>query len=134
MRVMNYGILSAVLIATLATSVLAEAREWKRQGTATTPRGTYSSQGSGSCANGACAWGGATTGPNGRTTSHTGSAVRTDDGASATRQYTGPNGGTTTTTKSVTQTESGYDWSKQTTGPNGNAVSRSGSITVTPSN
>jgi len=48
---MRYAIFPVlVIVASFAASVAVEAREWKRQGSVTTQKGTYTTQGSGACA------------------------------------------------------------------------------------
>lgn len=102
---MRYAIFPALVLAsTFALSVATEAKEWKRQSTVTTPRGTYSSQAQGSCADGACTRAGSTTGPNGKTVTSSGAVNKTDTGAAYTREVTGPNGGTVTRSGTITRT------------------------------
>jgi len=104
---MRYAIFPALIIAaTFAVSVASEAKEWKRQGSVTTQKGTYTTQGSGSCAGGTCARSGATTGPNGKSVTTIGCVTKTDTGAAGTRTVTGPNGGTVTRSGTVTVTPS----------------------------
>jgi hypothetical protein len=55
---------------------------------------SFSHESAGGCANGKCAWGGTTTGPNGNTVSHGGTATETGYGtAHVNSSATGPNGG-----------------------------------------
>ncbi len=100
---MRYAIFPVlVIVGTFAASVATEAKEWKRQGSVHTPKGTYTTQGSGSCAGGVCARSGSTTGPNGKSVSTSGNVARTDNGVTGTRTVTGPNGGSVTRSGTVT--------------------------------
>ncbi|WP_374444076.1 hypothetical protein [Stella sp.] len=78
-----------------------DAAAWQRSKSVTTWRGTYSAQGSGSCAYGACQRSYTATGPYGRSVSRHGSISRDADSV---------------------------DYSRTTTGPYGRSVTRSGSI------
>jgi hypothetical protein len=104
---MRYAIFPVlVIVASFAASVAVEAKEWKRQGSVTTQKGTYTTQGSGACAGQACSRSGSTTGPNGKSVTTSGSVARTDTGVTGTRTVTGPNGGTVTRGGTVTVTPS----------------------------
>ena len=101
---MKYILAAGAALMALACAYAAEARDWSHSGTVTTPRGTYTSQGAGSCANGMCERSGSTTGPNGKSVSSSGSITRTDNGYTYAREVTGPNGGTVSKSGSVTVT------------------------------
>jgi hypothetical protein len=79
------------------------ALDWNKQSTVTTSRGTYTHQSQGSCSSGSCSHSGVTTGPNGGTSSNTGTVTKTGPGS--------------------------FDYSNTHTGPKGNTVTRSGSVT-----
>lgn len=131
---MRYAIFPVLVIAaSFAASVAVEAKEWKRQGSVTTQKGTYSTQGSGACVGQACNRSGSTTGPNGKSVTTSGSVAKTDTGATGQRSIAGPNGKSANSATTVTRTDTGATVTKQVTGPNGGTATRNGTITVTPS-
>jgi len=95
----------AAIAAAILVGGTTDAFARSHQGTVTTPRGTYTTQGSSSCAAGTCSHSGSVTGPNGKSLSRSGSITKTAPGEySGTRTVTGPNGGSRTTTGSTTFT------------------------------
>lgn len=100
---MRHALFLPVLAAAAALAAdVADAREWRRQGTVITPRGAYTFQGAGSCADRACSRSAAATGPAGRSVTVSGSIARTDTGLTGSRTVTGPNGGTITRSGTIT--------------------------------
>jgi hypothetical protein len=97
--------ITAALAAVMFVGATSDASAWTRNSTTTTHRGTYTSQGSGSCANYSCSRSGTTTGPNGKQLTTSGSITKTAPGQ--------------------------YDYSRSATGPNGGTASSQGTITVT---
>jgi hypothetical protein len=103
---MSISFTSAALAGLLLAATAADASAWTRQGTVTTPRGTYTVNGSGGCAGGVCSFN---------------------------RTVRGPHGGTVTRSGTVVQTGPGqYSYQGSVTGPYGGTVSRSGTVVVTP--
>lgn len=100
---MTRPLLVLALTGIVSLATVSQAAAWTRTGTTTTPRGTYSSSGSGGCSGGTCSRSGTTTGPYGGSVSRSGSVTQTAPGS--------------------------YNYSRTTTGPYGNSVSRSGSVT-----
>lgn len=100
-------LVAAGLLAALAASIPAEARERVSSGTVTGPRGGVSSYG--------------------------GTATRTPgQGSSINRSATGPNGQTATRSRGVTNNGDGtFSTGATTTGPRGQSVNRSGTTSVT---
>jgi hypothetical protein len=94
---------TALLGALLSLTVMSPAHAWTRDSSVTTPRGTYNSQGSGSCNGGNCAWSGGGTGPAGKTWSHQGSASCAGGSCTTTGSGTGPRGGTYSRTGTFTR-------------------------------
>ncbi|WP_439817608.1 hypothetical protein [Zavarzinia sp. CC-PAN008] len=91
------------LAAALAVTLQAgPAAAWERNSTTTTPRGTWSSHGGGSCAHGTCSRHRSVTGPQGYSASRSGSVTRVAPGS--------------------------YAYSRTTTGPRGHSVTRSGTV------
>lgn len=126
-------LVTTAIIGIIVAGMAGDASAWSRKGTVTTNRGTFTSQGSGSCANGACSRSGSTTGPNGRTVTSQSSGSCANGSCSSSGTITGPNGKTVDTSGSVTKTGQGtYDYSHSATGPNGGSVTKSGTVTVTP--
>jgi hypothetical protein len=121
----------AILLSFAATGA-AEARGWNHQGTITTPRGTTTTQSSGSCAGGTCTRQGSATGPAGRSVSHQGTTQCAGGKCSSTGTFTGPNGGVATRQGSAQCAGGTCSSSGAITGPNGRSASRSGASTVTP--
>jgi hypothetical protein len=99
-----FALSAMAFLLTLAAGGAAEAREWSRHGTITTPRGTTTTQGSGSCANHACSWQHSATGPKGRTVSEHGSGSCANGSCNWSSTVTGPNGGGYTRTGTFTTT------------------------------
>ncbi len=126
-------LVTTAIIGIVVAGMASDASAWTRKGTVTTGRGTYTSQGSGSCANHACSRSGSTTGPNGKTVTSQSSGSCANGSCSRSGTVTGPNGKTVDTSGSVTKTGQGtYDYSRSATGPNGGSVSKSGTVTVAP--
>lgn len=102
-------IIAAAVLAVSATAAAwpAEAREIRRSGSVTGPRGT---------------------------TTYGSTATRVPgQGATVSRSATGPYGGTVTRDRSRTNNGDGtYSTSATTTGPNGRSVTRSGTVAVSP--
>jgi len=74
---MTKFVITAALAAVMFVGATSDASAWTRNSTVTTHRGTYTSQGSGGCANYSCSRSGTTTGPNGGTVSHQGTITVT---------------------------------------------------------
>jgi hypothetical protein len=126
-------VLAATLAGIVALTGAAEARDWTRHGTVTTPRGIITKNADGSCEGGTCNRTRSRTGVNGRTVTEQGTATHTENGATGSRVITGPNGKTVTQQGSVTKSGDGQlSYDKETTGPNGKTVERQGTVTVTP--
>ncbi|BBK42459.1 hypothetical protein STVA_24790 [Allostella vacuolata] len=98
---MKHLLLASAMAALSLTAAAADAAAWDRTRTVTTPHGTYSAHGSGSCANGSCQRSYQATGPYGRTASRSGTVSRYGNH---------------------------YDYSRTTTGPRGHSVTRAGSF------
>ena len=101
---MNISFASAGLAGLLLAATAADASAWTRQGTVTTPRGTYTVNSSGGCAVGVC---------------------------SRTRTVTGPYGGTVTRSGTVVRTGANqYSYQGSVTGPYGGTITRSGTVVI----
>jgi len=125
-------LVTTAIVGLVVAGMASEASAWTRKGSVTTGRGTYTSEGSGSCANHACSRSGSTTGPNGKTVTSQSSGSCANGSCSRSGTITGPNGKTVDTTGSITKTGQGtYDYSRSATGPNGGSVTNSGAVTVT---
>jgi hypothetical protein len=126
-------VLAAALAGVVALAGTAEARDWKREGTVTTPRGTITKNAEGSCAGGTCNRTRSRTGVNGGTATSQGTATRTENGVTGSKTVTGPNGKTVTKEGSITKSGDGQlSYEKETIGPNGGTATRQGTVTVTP--
>lgn len=103
---MNISMTTAALAGLLLAGSAADASAWTRQGTVTTPRGTYAVQGSGNCAGGSCNYNRTVRGPYGGTVTRSGTVVRTGPGQ--------------------------YNYQGSVTGPYGRTVTRSGTVVRHP--
>jgi hypothetical protein len=93
--------LTAAFVISGATAASAQ-QGWSRSKTVTGPYGgTYSAQGSGSCAGGSCASRQAWTGPAGRTVSRSGSASCSGGICTGSATWTGPRGNTESRSRRV---------------------------------
>ena len=81
-----------MLAAALSAAAIANANAWTRSGSASGPRGTVTTGGSGGCAGGACSWQGGGTGPNGGSWSRSGSGSCSGGSCNVSGQGTGPRG------------------------------------------
>jgi hypothetical protein len=84
----------SALAAALTMSAAADANAWTRSGSATGPHGSWSVQGSGGCADGACNRSVTRTGPYGSSMSRQGTASCANGVCTGSRQTTGPAGQT----------------------------------------
>lgn len=96
-------LVAAALTAVLVAAFASDANAWSHSGTTSGPNGSISTQGSGSCAGGACSWSGGGSGPAGQTWSRQGSASCAGGTCSGTGSFTGPRGNTRTHSGTVTQ-------------------------------
>lgn len=95
-----------IIVACAAASLLAasEANAWTRSGSRTGPNGgTTTWSGSGSCGGGSCNSHGTATGPRGGQWTRDTTVTRTDNGWNSSTTYTGPKGGTYTVDRSRTR-------------------------------
>jgi hypothetical protein len=84
---------SALAVA-LSVGAAADANAWTRTGSVTGARGTFSVQGSGSCANGTCSRSVTRTGPYGNSVTRQGTASCAGGVCAGSRTTTGPGGNT----------------------------------------
>jgi hypothetical protein len=101
-KILPLAALAAVLSLTALTD--AQARSWSGQGSLTSPRGTATYRGSGSCAGGTCSSQGTFTRPNGATYTRQGTTTCANGACNTTGKVTGPGGQTVTRSGSLTYT------------------------------
>lgn len=94
---------SLALTALLAGAPFADATAWNRHGSSSGPRGSTSTDASGSCADQSCTRSVTRTGPNGKTSTRQGSASCTDGSCSGSSTTTGPSGAARTRSGSVSR-------------------------------
>ena len=101
---MSRSLWIAAALASLTQAATPAAAGWQRQGTVTTPRGSFRSSAAGGCAGGTCARSGTTTGPRGESVTHSGATSCAGGTCTRNGTLTGPNGGSVTTSGSLTRT------------------------------
>jgi hypothetical protein len=91
---MNRVIIAALIALPLAAMASANANAWERNGSTTGAYGrTFSSQGSGSCANGTCSKQQTVTGPNGQTATRNRAVTCSGGTCNSNATVSTPNGG-----------------------------------------
>lgn len=93
----------SALLAVLAFSAAADVSAWERKRTITTPRGTATSTGTGTCSGATCQRDATRTSPVGRTFTRNGAASCADGSCSGTRTTTGPAGEKVTRSRTISR-------------------------------